>query len=85
MTECQVPPLERYPSSRESGTQMWSSKLLNFNGLTVLSFSLQEVIYEEDNLYLIFEYCEYDLKKYMRSLGGPLPMETVKKFTYQIL
>jgi len=27
---------------------------------------LKEVIYQEDNLYLIFEYCEYDLKKYMR-------------------
>ena len=41
-----------------------------------------EVIYEQDNLYLIFEFCEYDLKKYMRSIGGPLPAETVKKFTY---
>ena len=50
-----------------------------------LCISLKEVIYEEDNLYLIFEYCEYDLKKYMRSIGGPLPVETVKKFTYQIL
>ena len=46
---------------------------------------LKEVIYQEDNLYLIFEYCEYDLKKYIRSIGGPLPAETVKKFTYQIL
>jgi len=43
---------------------------------------LMEVIYEQDNLYLIFEFCEYDLKKYMRSIGGPLPAETVKKFTY---
>lgn len=47
--------------------------------------SLQEVIYKDDQLYLIFEYCEYDLKKYMRKIGGPLPQETVKKFTYQIL
>jgi len=46
---------------------------------------LKEVIYEEDNLYLIFEFCEFDLKKYMRSIGGPLPPDTVKKFTYQIL
>lgn len=46
---------------------------------------LKEVIYQDDNLYLIFEYCEFDLKKYMRSIGGPLPIETVKKFTYQIL
>lgn len=46
---------------------------------------LKEVIYQDDNLYLIFEYCEYDLKKYMRKIGGPLPAATVKKFTYQIL
>lgn len=44
--------------------------------------NLMEVIYQEDNLYLVFEYCEYDLKKYMRTIGGPLPVETVKKFTY---
>lgn len=50
-----------------------------------VNFRLKEVIYQEDNLYLIFEYCEYDLKKYMRQIGGPLPPETVKKFTYQIL
>ena len=43
------------------------------------------MIYQDDNLYLIFEYCEYDLKKYMRKIGGPLPPATVKKFTYQIL
>jgi len=27
---------------------------------------LKEVIYQDDNLFLIFEYCEYDLKKYIR-------------------
>jgi len=27
---------------------------------------LKEVLYSEDKLYLIFEYCDYDLKKYMR-------------------
>lgn len=62
--------------------------LLSKSFLTYFSFnfilfcSLMEVIYEQDNLYLIFEFCEYDLKKYMRSIGGPLPAETVKKFTY---
>ena len=49
------------------------------------NFRLKEVIYQEDSLFLIFEYCDHDLKKYMRSLGGPLPPETVKKLTYQIL
>ena len=53
--------------------------------LFCLKFRLKEVIYQDDNLYLIFEYCEYDLKKYMRKIGGPLPPATVKKFTYQIL
>jgi len=43
---------------------------------------LKEVIYQDDNLYLIFEYCEFDLKKFMRKIGGPLPPATVKKFCY---
>ena len=46
---------------------------------------LKEVLYSEDKLYLIFEYCDYDLKKYMRQTGGPLPPHEVKSFTYQIL
>lgn len=46
---------------------------------------LKEVLYTEDRLYLVFEYCEYDLKKYMRAHGGPLPLHEVKSFTYQIL
>lgn len=65
---------------------IFNSNFISFSNSNVLTdifqFSLQEVIYEEDNLYLIFEYCDYDLKKYMRSIGGPLPLETVKKFTY---
>lgn len=32
--------------------------------------SLLEVIYKEDNLYLVFEYLEYDLKKFMRAHGS---------------
>lgn len=43
---------------------------------------LKEVIYSENKLYLIFEYCEFDLKKYMRHIGGPLPAKDVKSFTY---
>jgi len=30
---------------------------------------LKEVIYSQEQLYLVFEYVEYDLKKYMRSKG----------------
>jgi serine/threonine protein kinase len=42
--------------------------------------NLLEVIYENDNLYLVFEYLEFDLKKYMKAFGSgkPLPIETVK-------
>ena len=70
------------PSERHQASQRcWVSNPFLFNE----SFRLKEVIYQDDNLYLIFEYCEFDLKKYMRSIGGPLPIETVKKFTYQIL
>lgn len=43
---------------------------------------LKEVIYSEDKLYLIFEYCEYDLKKYMRSKGNALDAAEVKSFLY---
>ena len=40
-------------------------------------FRLKEVIYSQDQLYLVFEYLEYDLKKYMRAQGNnqPLPRE----------
>lgn len=31
---------------------------------------LKEVIYSQDQLYLVFEYLEFDLKKYMRARGG---------------
>lgn len=34
--------------------------------------ALDSVIYEEDKISLIFEYVEYDLKKFMDSLKRPL-------------
>ena len=33
---------------------------------------LKEIIYSQDQLFLVFEYCEVDLKKYMKSFGRPL-------------
>jgi serine/threonine protein kinase len=45
---------------------------------------LKEVIYNETELLLVFEYLEYDLKKYMRAKGGPLPPDLVKRYTYQM-
>eukprot|EP00826_Nyctotherus_ovalis_P018921 TRINITY_DN1574_c0_g3_i1.p1 TRINITY_DN1574_c0_g3~~TRINITY_DN1574_c0_g3_i1.p1 ORF type:complete len:230 (-),score=37.83 TRINITY_DN1574_c0_g3_i1:128-817(-) len=46
---------------------------------------LIEVIHEPNKLYLVFEYAEYDLKKYMNLNKTPLPPGTVKSFLYQLL
>ena len=51
---------------------------------------LKEVIYEDEKLHLVFEYCQYDIKKYMKekakeNAGQALSTEEVKSFTYQIL
>ena len=37
-------------------------------------FRLKEIIYSQEQLYLVFEYVEYDLKKYMRTHGNK-PLE----------
>lgn len=37
------------------------------------------------SFYLIFEYVEQDLKKYMDRVEGPLPMALVKSYMYQLL
>lgn len=46
---------------------------------------LKEVLYTIDCLYLVFEYVQYDLKKYLRSLKTPPSESTVKKMVYQII
>lgn len=46
---------------------------------------LNQIIDADQKLYLIFEYLEYDLKKYLDLKGGPLPPETVKSYLYQII
>jgi hypothetical protein len=46
---------------------------------------LKEVLYSEKALYLVFEYLEFDLKKYIKSKGEALPPHQVKSFTFQIL
>lgn len=33
---------------------------------------LKEVLFSQDQLYLVFEYLEFDLKKYMKKVGKPL-------------
>ncbi|CAG8626807.1 1942_t:CDS:2, partial [Scutellospora calospora] len=42
-------------------------------------------ILQEKKLYLIFEYCDMDLKKYIDSAPFGLPVDIIKKFTYQLL
>jgi hypothetical protein len=43
---------------------------------------LKEVLYSETALYLVFEYLEYDLKKYIKEKGTALPPAQVKSFTF---
>lgn len=47
--------------------------------------SLKDVEHDETKLYLIFEYLDHDLKKYMNAYGAPLPPMTVKSYIYQII
>ena len=46
---------------------------------------LRDVVHDETKLYLIFEYLDQDLKKYMNTVGTGLPPHTVKSFMYQML
>lgn len=46
---------------------------------------LKEAIFEGDRLYLVFEYLEYDLKKFMRKKGSALSPQQNQSFMYQIL
>lgn len=45
---------------------------------------LIETINGDKKLYLIFEFLDYDLKKYLDAKGGPLPLNLVKSYLYQI-
>lgn len=38
-----------------------------------LLYRLKEVLYSEKSLYLVFEYLEFDLKKYLKAKGTALP------------
>ena len=43
---------------------------------------LKNLVYSESRLWLIFDYLDKDLKKYMDSYDKPLPPNKVKSFTY---
>jgi len=47
--------------------------------------SLYDVIHSENQLHLVFEYLDRDLKKFMDDYGRPLPLAWVKSYMYQIL
>jgi len=46
---------------------------------------LKEVLFSQEELYLVFEYLEFDLKKYMKKVGSALPAAQTMSFCYQIL
>ena len=49
--------------------------------------SLEDVYYSpsEKKLHLIFEYVDYDLKKYIKSLKEPLKNDLIKKYMKQFI
>ena len=46
--------------------------------------NLLDLIHGEKKLYLVFEFMDHDLKKYLDLNGGPLPPQLVKSYLYQI-
>jgi serine/threonine protein kinase len=46
---------------------------------------LIDIVSQDAKLYLIFEYVDSDLKKYMDRLTQPLPLATVKAFVLQLI
>jgi serine/threonine protein kinase len=46
---------------------------------------LKDVVMLGGNLTLIFDFLDYDLKKYLERNGSPIPVKTIKSLLYQIL
>ena len=47
--------------------------------------NLIDIVHGDNKLYLIFEYFNQDMKKYLDKKGSPLPIEHVKKIIWQVL
>ena len=47
--------------------------------------TLIDLMFEAPKLTLVFEYCEWDLKKYMDGKGQPLSLDEIKHFLRQLL
>ena len=46
---------------------------------------LQDVLFQAPKLTLVFEFCEYDLKKYMDALNADVPAHEICSFIHQLL
>jgi serine/threonine protein kinase len=46
---------------------------------------LKDIVHGENKLYLVFEYFNLDLKKYLDQVGGPLQPKSVKHLLHQLL
>lgn len=46
---------------------------------------LQDVIQDNNRLWLVFEFLDQDLKHYLDSSRSPIPLRLVKSYTYQML
>eukprot|EP00968_Pinguiococcus_pyrenoidosus_P016792 scaffold1638_cov258-Pinguiococcus_pyrenoidosus.AAC.16 len=75
------------PCSESCSTRMWSCK--GFRRVTrsdpfcnadtfKLPRRLKDCVQDDGKLYLVFEFVDKDLKKYMESTGAPLDPELVK-------
>ena len=47
--------------------------------------NLLDLIHGDKKLYLVFEFMDYDLKKFLDKNGSPLPSQLVKSYLYQII
>lgn len=59
--------------------------ILTYVVCIIFHFSLRDVIQEDGRLYLVFEFVDKDLKKFMESTEGALSSNTIKSFSYQLL
>ena len=46
---------------------------------------MKDVVQSDGRLYLVFEFVDKDLKKYMEGSDGPLQPELIKSYTDQLL
>ena len=48
-------------------------------------YRLQEVTYIRRRLYLVFEFLDFDLKRYLDACNDPMPARLVQSYVYQLL